>query len=631
MDTKEFSPYAYHNAENHYYGDSCNKKVSDGNDNFFQRFAFCVKACKVRFINICLLLILSFNATNAQINLDIIFSTGAGSRQVHDPDASGSLISANHLTFEDSLDIENYLHHLIDSLHLLAFLEASIDSVRYKPGYFRVYVHKGEQYSRVRINPGSVDEELLSALNIRRDRFEREHISIERFRWLQRRLLDWHENSGYPFARVCLENTKAANGIISGDLVVKPNRHYRIDSIHIEGDAAVDRRYLYRHLGIRPGDPYNEQKFRDAGLRIGETPFLNEIREPQIEFMRESADLYLYIDHRRASDFSGILGIMPGDGDRKTRIAGEVNLNLLNVFRKMEHINLHWQAPGNQIQEIDIEIGQPYAFASAFGADVHVHMFRQDTTYMTVGAEAGVPYNMPGGGIVRIFGKTYGTNLIGEGGTVNVAGAEAAEVRGQMAGVSFSRMRIINPVNPMRGWRTDVSFAAGTKRVKTNSTSSTDEKKTGTGEANSHLQWFVPVTRSTTLMLSNLSGIKFNMGTEKHDDHFFANELFLLGGIHTIRGFDERSLAASSYSLQRIEYRYLFEGAGNIFIFFDGMAYKRKLSDRAVADRPFGFGGGITFGTRTGQFSISYALGREFGNPVTFRSSRVHMGIINRF
>ncbi len=585
----------------------------------------------MRSINICLLLILSFKATNAQVNLDIIFSTVAGSRQVHGPDSSGSHIPVNHIKFADSLDIENYLRHVVDSLHLLDYLEASIDSVKYYPGSYRAYVHKGNQYSRVKINPGSIDEEVLNALNIKRHRFAVEHISIERFRWLQRRLLDWHENSGYPFARVYLENPEAVNDVISGDLVVKRNRYYSIDSIHIEGDAAVDRRYLYRHLGIRPGDPYNEQKFRNAGLKIGETPFLDEIREPQVEFMRESADLYLYIDHRKASNFSGILGIMPGEGDRRMRIAGEVNLNLLNVFRKMEHINLHWQAPGNQIQEIDIEMGQPYAFASAFGADVRVHMFRQDTTYLTVEAEAGVPYNMPGGGIVRIFGKTYGTNLIGEGGTVNVAGAEAAGVRGQMAGVSFSRVRLINPANPMRGWRADVSFAAGTKRVKNYSSSPSGEKKTGTGEANSYLQWFVPLTRSTTLMLSNLSGIKINLGTEKHDNHFFANELFLLGGIHTIRGFDERSIAASSYSLQRIEYRYLFEGAGNIFIFFDGMAYKRKLSDRTVADRPFGFGGGITFDTRAGQFSISYALGREFGNPVTFRSSRVHMGIINRF
>jgi outer membrane protein assembly factor BamA len=67
--------------------------------------------------------------------------------------------------------------------------------------------------------------------------------------------------------------------------------------------------------------------------------------------------------------------------------------------------------------------------------------------------------------------------------------------------------------------------------------------------------------------------------------------LFLLGGLESIRGFDDRSIAASAYSLQKIEYRYLFDDASNLFLFFDGMIYNQKLPDGHKSDKPFGFGG----------------------------------------
>ncbi len=132
-------------------------------------------------------------------------------------------------------------------------------------------------------------------------------------------------------------------------------------------------------------------------------------------------------------------------------------------------------------------------------------------------------------------------------------------------------------------------------------------------------------------MLANLSGIRLNIGTDKEEDYFFTNELFLLGGLHSVRGFDEKSIAASSYTIQRIEFRYLFDQAGNMFLFFDGMAYRRKLHSQSKTGYPFGFGAGMTLDTRAGQFSITWAAGKQDEIPVSLRSAKIHLGIISRF
>ncbi len=571
-----------------------------------------------------LILILStfISPLRAQISLDIVNDRQSG----FDKPGFGNA------GFDDSLSVEIYLRGLILSLHDQAYLEASVDSVVYGPEKARAYLHTGKRYNHVRVSLGLVDQQILRSLNIRTARYEQRILDISVFRALQHKLLGHYENSGYPFASAALLNMEMSGDTISGSLAIKENTRYLIDSIYIYGDPPVKRDHLYRHIGIHPGDPYSEHRFTRAGELLSESSFITVIRQPEMEFMQNTADLYLYLDHRQASRFSGILGIMPGGEGARARLAGELSLDLINSFRRMETIRLNWQSPGNQVQQMDLELAQPWLFGRAFGADLHLHMYRQDTTYMTVQAEGGILFSQSGGRMLRVFGKTYGTSLMG-GERENVTVTPAAGVTGRIFGVSYHHSRLSNRINPYRGREINISAGAGNKRVVLPAGYPTggDERRTGLGEGTAQLRWFVPVTPSTTLMFSGLSGIRLNIGSEKGQDYFFSNELFLLGGLHTIRGFDERSLGASAYAIHRLEYRYLFDESGNIFLFFDGMAYRQQLRERVISDLPFGFGGGLSFDTRAGQFSISYALGRQLGNPVSFRTAKVHVGIINRF
>ncbi len=530
------------------------------------------------------------------------------------------------LQFKDTLSIERHLAGIISALHSMAYLEASVDSLVFDRCGATAYIHAGARYGMIGICLDGIDREVLGKLNIRERRYERRPVDISSFRQLQHRLLTHYENTGYPFASVALEGTEIHHDTIRGRLTVQLNRHYRIDSIHVYGDTRVERKYLYRHIGIVPGDPYSEMRFRQASQRIRETGFFEEIREPEVEFMREAADLYLYVDHRQSGSFSGIIGLVPS-GSGGIRLVGEAGLDLANMFNRMERIGLHWQSPGNGVQQIDIELGQPYLFGRAFGADLAFHMFRQDSAYLRVEGEAGVPFTIPGGGAVSLFGRTSSVMVIA-GKEQAPGGIPAAGVRSRMTGLSWRHARIDNPINPRRGWSFRTSLGAGSRSV-----SGPDQQPVNTwfAEGAGEIRWFIPVATYSTVMLSGNSAGKFNFGHDRKADHFYAGELYLLGGIHTIRGFNERSIAASEYFIPRVEYRYLFDATGNIFLFFDGMAYRARLPGSTASDTPFGIGGGLTLGTRAGQFTISYAAGREFGNPLSFRSSRVHMGVLSRF
>ena len=46
-------------------------------------------------------------------------------------------------------------------------------------------------------------------------------------------------------------------------------------------------------------------------------------------------------------------------------------------------------------------------------------------------------------------------------------------------------------------------------------------------------------------------------------------------------------------------------------MFFDAAYYERDGIEKFEADRPFGFGAGMSFETKAGIFSISYAIGKQ--------------------
>ena len=114
-----------------------------------------------------------------------------------------------------------------------------------------------------------------------------------------------------------------------------------------------------------------------------------------------------------------------------------------------------------------------------------------------------------------------------------------------------------------------------------------------------------------------------------YNEALFDNELFRIGGIKTIRGFDEESIFASSYIIGTLEYRFILDKNSSIYAFSDGGYYEKTNS--TINDTPIGFGVGMNFQTGAGIFSINYAVGKQFDNPIDFRASKIHFGFVNFF
>ena len=183
--------------------------------------------------------------------------------------------------------------------------------------------------------------------------------------------------------------------------------------------------------------------------------------------------------------------------------------------------------------------------------------------------------------------------------------------------------------NPRKGYRIKIISSAGNKNIKKNSQINPtlyDSLKLKTTEYHieANLGIFIPVFKKSTIWINNQMAY-INNST------LFENELFRIGGLNSLRGFDEESIHASFFNILLIEYRYLFEKNSFFNIFWNGCYYEKKTHQAFVSDTPYGFGAGISFETKAGIFSLNYALGKQFDNPINFKSGKIHFGIVSYF
>src|SRR5690606_30109967 len=183
--------------------------------------------------------------------------------------------------------------------------------------------------------------------------------------------------------------------------------------------------------------------------------------------------------------------------------------------------------------------------------------------------------------------------------------------------------------NPRKGFSISANGAFGNKKIKKNAQIN-DVVYNGINlntelyTAKADLAFYIPIRKRSVVKIGTQNGFTYN-------ENLFDNELFRIGGFHLLRGFDEESIFASFYTVQTLEYRFILEQNSYLYLFSDVAFYEYKTPKKYIVDRPYSFGLGMNFETNAGIFSLSYAIGKQFDNPIQFRSAKIHFGFINYF
>lgn len=467
------------------------------------------------------------------------------------------------------------------------------------------------------------DAELLRAAKVLGRKSQT--LTLENYPETAEKIVQYLENHGYPFASVNLTTEWENDTTPLYRMTIEPGRYTKVDSIVLKGNIKLSQSYLWPYLGLRRKAPYSEKTVQEIAQKLAVIPFATVIQSPGISFEEDKTLLYIYLDKRPVNRFDGYIGFQPvSETTGKLAITGELSLALQNIFHLGEQLSLEWRSSDRYSQYLNVNAEFPYLFRTRFGVDGHFRLDKQDTTFLTLNYHFGIPYRFRHDSYIRPYIDFTRSQLLRNNATTGTYDTSCMGHRNILYGLALRVTQVDYLYNPRRGFDLIADIAAGRRTLEPTQDMSdaipeSDLVKTSY-RLTGGITGYIPIYKFFTLMLRTQAG---SLLTGPH----YRNEMFKIGGEGQIRGFTENELYASTYLLYTAELRYLFGRNSDVHLFFDGGVYEQQGYDNYLFDTPFGFGAGVNIGVRSGVFYFEYALPRQRGNKISFKTGKIHFGV----
>ena len=555
--------------------------------------------------------------------------------------------------YQDTLSLKNAVWEWQKKQIEQGFLTSNIDKIIRKDSTFQAVLFVGNKYEWATLHKGNLSLSDLDKIGFRERIFTRKVFNYKELSFWINKILTYQENNGYPFASLVLDSILIANsGKISADFKLKKNTFIRFGNLKLDDDSTrMSTAYLERYLDILPNTVFDKSKIKNIKNRLRELPFLSLEGEPYLVFEEEKAVVHLALKRKEASRFDALLGVLPSSptstGDAKRFVlTGTVNLDLQNALNKGERLLLDFQRFKASLQQLKVQINYPFIANLPVGADVNLDIFRKDESFTTTEYSLGGRYIFTGNDYLKLYWQGTQNNR-GKLSTLDSFEIiqtkrlpEVLDVDANAYGLEFSKQHLDYRFNPRKGWSFLLKTDIGTRNIRKNNaiiglkddsnfnfSSLYDTLKLSSLRLKSSLQveYFLPIFQRSTIRFA-VRGDGIFAQTP-----VFQNEQFRFGGNRLLRGFDENSILATRFVAGNVEYRFLI-GQNSFFNIFTDAAYTENLTNKTQNYNHFlGFGAGMTFETRAGIFSLSYALGKKNENPIDLKSGKVHFGYLSLF
>lgn len=495
-----------------------------------------------------------------------------------------------------------------------------------------VIINAGKQLKWAKLKMGNLNPSLASKIGFSEKLYLQRSFSAKQVSQLKEKIVTYYENNGYPFASVRLDSVLIDDNVLSATLDVRKDHFFKLDSVVVVGNAKLNSKFLHRYSSVYPDKPYNEQAIRGISQRLIQLPFISQTRSPEVRLTNRINKVYLFLDKKKATQLDGIVGVQPNTTTGKTVLTGNVKIKLLNeILHNGETFDLEWRRLQAQTVDFKGKLIYPYMFGSSFGSDYSIKIYKRDTSFIDINNDLGVQYYFSGLNYIKLGVKQRTSNIISTYGLQNVTVLpDYADVSTQLNGFGIFYEDLDYKFNPHRGISITMNASAGNKKVRKNPKINDAAYNNITLNSaqymyDANISGYLDLGKNNVLKLGLQSASIFGSAP------LFANELIRIGGLRTLRGFDEESIFTSFYTIGTIEYRFLFAQNSNIIVFTEGAFYEKNGFNTYVNDTPISVGTGINFETKAGILSINYAIGNQFGNGFDARNGKIHFGLTALF
>ena len=502
----------------------------------------------------------------------------------------------------------------LNKLDSIGYLNSKLDSVIQKDKTLTSYLDLGIQIKTITIYYSEIPKETIQkitkkyALEISDKHFT---IPFDRISITLQNLTDYFESIGKSFTNIKLRNISLHQGLASANLQINQSENRTIDKIIVKGYEDFPKKFLKHELNIKTGTVFNKQILKEISTTLNHLSFVTETKPPEVLFTKDSTYIYLYLNKKHANKFDGVLGFASKEEGNGLEFNGYLDFNFNNIFNNGESIYLLWKNNGNDSQKFYLGARTPYIFNLPITPEINFKLFRQDTTYSNTETNIHLTYPIYNKGeITAIFSAENSTNLLKD--DFHQPGIQS--YKNIFYGGSYEYKVLNNDLLFPTTFQININGLIGSRNI--------DNLKTSQTKFLLLANYLYEINAKNYIFIQNQSALL-------NSDNYVNNELFRIGGSKSLRGVNEESIFASTFTIFNLEYRF----RPTINSFFYSITDYSYFENAFINENSsiYSLGLGYAFTTKIGLLNISYAIAKQENSSFSFDNSKIHIKIISFF
>ncbi len=496
-------------------------------------------------------------------------------------------------------------------------------------------ISSGKAFQWLLINEDSTNLDLIKKIGLNQNQFKGK-LSPFAFELNMEGLLKELNNAGYPFAKVQLTQVEMTDSNIAGTISIDKGKQLFFGDIKNLGGLEIAPSYIFAVIGFKPGDLFNMEKWKAIDQNVRNIPFAEFLQLSRYRITRGDLDVDLFLDEKEVNQFQGIIGFQNnGTNENEITLTGDVALHLYNPMQYGSEFKLDWKGFGNGGQLANLALNYPYIGGLNIGFDYGLNFQRIDTNFQNVHQQLGLNYlfNLKNHiifgldrentalitvpvDLIRLTNQLpeqldqrslgYFMNYFFSSSNNGIAFKKGVKLslNAKLYQTTFLRNEAILSIEDE-----DVDFSQIYDTI--------NDKQNLKIEA--EIEWAKQINDVHVIVPKLAIGYNAN-------PYLLTNESFLIGGMQTLRGFDEQSIRLANYAISTMSYHYYYQQNSSLEGFVNyGTGNRINEFDR---HHYLGFGLALHIGMENGRFSMSYALGKQDNNDLLVKNAKFHFGYI---
>lgn len=436
-------------------------------------------------------------------------------------------------------------------------------------------------------------------------------IQIENIEKSLKHIVNHYEKKGASFTSCSLKDLHQQNDKLFATLQIDITKERKINNIIIKGYADFPKKYFNHFISTRPNTTFNSTTLNKIDNLLKGLPFVTQLKKPEVLFTKDSTTIYIHLKKKDASKFDGILGFSNNSDSNKLNFTGNLNIELNNILNNGEFFRLNWNNNGENVQYLKFEINIPYIYNTKLSPTGSFTIFKQDSSYTNTKSQFHLPYSINSSNSIGITFSSENSNLTSSVQTNNLI----IGFKNKFYGLNYSYKSLTNShIYNLPEFFLNFKITTGNRSSQ---------------KINNH-QTKIQLSTHYILKLDSKKSILFkNSNKILITDNFLQNELYRIGGINSIRGFNEQSIHTSKYTLFNTEFHHKLNQTSQFYTITDFAYLFNNISNSTYS--LYGLGLGYFLTKKNSTLNLSYVFGNKANKSILLNNSKLHVKISYQF